>query len=190
MFDQPGVDGYGPEQYDGFHWEQFIGAILALVLAGLLVYLTVGTDLGAAWMLAAAVALVVLIVVAGGVSSLWRRYRFLAWWKKGTILIAALPAIGGRWLVVGILTGIFAPRSAGGFGRGLGGPVSREDLGLDKDGNIYRWNAWRERWESRSLSAGPGWEARYPLGSRVTIERGRLFAEGTEGVPNPYDPKA
>jgi hypothetical protein len=183
---EQGVDGYGPEQYDGFHWEHFIGAILALVLAGLLVYLSVGTDRGSMWMLAAAGALVVLIVVAGGVSSFWRRYRFLVWWKKSVVLLSALLAIGGRWLVVGVLTGIFHPMGTPGISRGLGGPISREDIGLDKDGNLYRWNAWRERWEGRSASVGPGLEARYPLGSLFTIERGRLVPEGAEKAPDPY----
>lgn len=183
MTNEPGVDGYGPTQYDGFHWQHFIGALLTLALAGLLLYLSMVEEGVRLWLLLAAVALVLPVVVAARVSSFWRRYHYLVWWKQTIIFFSSL--IEGTIVFSLLSLTMFIRRLPDGRYAGL---RSTDRLGIDADGNVYRWRAFRGRWEPLPVDERQS-ETMFAFESLLRIERGLPPSPGNiQTVVPPFKP--
>jgi len=166
------VDGYGPGEFDDIHRDLLAGGILTLVAAGGLLFVSREFS-GAAsgWLVAASVVLVVIVILGCAMSSFYRRYAFLIWWRKGFIATSSTPLYLLKHTAASILA--FAQtRSRGGYVPTFGtrdgtfrtGPtvldvdtpvkprVSEVNVGVDEDGRVYEWNAWRGRWQFRADS--------------------------------------
>jgi hypothetical protein len=185
------VDGYAPGQYDGFHWDQFFGGIIAVGLGVLFLYLYANLGSSAPlWMVPAAIGLFAVAMVGCFLSAFWRRYRYLIWWKKWIIVLSSLIAVFAQlalvlvWAFIGQLLG-------GGFSGSRSSKSSpEEDVAVDRDGNAYKWNAWRGGWEPKQ-----GWigqerhRVKQGLFGPTEVRRGLLnMPQETEGGKRLYKP--
>lgn len=82
------IDGYGPGEYDGFHWVKFFGSLLSGFIGFVLLSMMSGAGGEAAfWLLLVGGGLLGCSLAAAWLSSFYRRYHFLIWWKKLVVLI-------------------------------------------------------------------------------------------------------
>jgi hypothetical protein len=192
-FDDTGwVDGYAPEQYDEFHWDQFCGGIIAVGLGVLFLY--VYANLGSSapvWMVPAALGLFAVAAAGCFLSGFWRRYWYLIWWKKWIIVLSSLVAVCTQlalvlvWAFIGQLLG----RGFGGSGSSK--PSPDKDVAVDRDGNAYKWNAWRGGWEPKQgwCTGQERFRVKQGLFGPTEVRRGLLnMPQETEGGKRLYEP--
>ena len=156
------VDGYGPGEFDSLHWDLLVGGVSTVFMGGALVYFSRQVSGPVATWFAAIGAVLILLAIAGcGVSSFYRRYLFLIWWRDAIILLSGAPFLLPNaffWLTLAIPLRI-NPNAYRFYGRDTVRSVamseileSREkeeevlDVAVDEHGRVYDWNGWHGRW--------------------------------------------
>ncbi len=148
------IDGYGPGEYDGFHWVKFLGSLLSGFIGFVLLSMMPGAEGEAAtWLLLIGGGLLGCSLAAAWLSAFYRRYHFLIWWKK---LIVLVPTWVGFMALV-FVQQLFAYLFGSGGGAGARGS-GRPNEAVDEDGNVYGWNSWGGSWEPRRGFMGLGQE--------------------------------
>lgn len=188
MESRQGVDGYGPGEYDGFHWEHALAALATAALAVFLILLL--NALGApVLLLLAPVLLFALVVESCYVSSFWRRYHYLVWWRQLLIILAGLPLFAVKAMTVNAVIALLStPQNSypdyQRTVRRLGGDVEHP-MAADKDGNVFEWNCWRGVWEARpGFQGAVSWELK-----KTPLDPSLADRAPQEKVPDPYEPE-
>jgi len=194
------VDGYNGQEYDDFHWDLFFGSVLHGGIASLLVWIGTKIDGPAVgWLGLAAAILIDVVVLAAWVSSLWRRYQYLSWWKKVILWLPSLTTFAFWILLIGVVAGAIefvAQLFGGSAGLGWSSPPGGGQRGVssavDSDGNVYQWSSWQGKWVAKPGSLGFG-QAKSPVrqGPFGPVEKTGAFgsAQFSDGGGKLYEPR-